>query len=86
MGTLVHTYSTAGLDLVKLWGANTSSAPVLVNVEWGNATASRSIIVSIPAYSVVSLADRKGLGNGTVAVFAATTAVVNCWAEVWNSA
>ena len=86
VGTTVHTYSTAGADLIKLWAANTSSAAVLLTVEWGSATAAKNIVVSIPAYSVVCVADRRECANGTVAAFAGTTAVINCWGEVWNAA
>lgn len=87
VGTTVHTYSTAGADLIKLWAANTSSAAVLLTVEWGSATAAKNIVVTVPAYSgAVCIADRRTLTGGTVAAFAATTAVINCWGEVWNAA
>lgn len=85
VGTTVHTYSGAGKDLVKLWAANTSVAAVLLTVEWGTATAAQNIVVSIPAQSVVCVADRRSLSVGTIAAFAGTTAVINCWGEVWNS-
>lgn len=86
-GTLIHTYSGAGADLIKLWAANTSSASVKLTVEWGGVTAASNIVVNIPAESVVCVADRRSLtGSGkTVAAFAGTTAVINCWAEVWNA-
>lgn len=85
-GTTLHTYSGAGADIIKLWAANTSTAAVLLTVEWGNATAAKNIVVSIPAQSVVCVADRRECANGTVAAFAGTTAVINCWGEVWNAA
>ena len=86
VGTTIHTYSGSGADIIKLWAANTSSAAVLLTVEWGSATAAKNIVVSIPAYSVVCVADRREMSTvGTVAAFAATTAVINCWAEVWNA-
>lgn len=86
-GTTLHTYSGAGADIIKLWAANTSSAAVLLTVEWGSVTAAKNIVVSIPAYSgPVCIADRRECANGTVAAFAATTAVINCWGEVWNAA
>ena len=85
-GTTLHTYSGAGADILKVWAANTSSAAVLLTVEWGNATAAKNIVVSVPAQSVVCVADRRECANGTVAAFAGTTAVINCWGEVWNAA
>lgn len=84
-GTTLHTYSGAGTDIIKLWAANTSSSAVLLTVEWGSVTAGKNIVVSIPAQSVVLVADRRGMANGTCAAFAATTAVINCWGEVWNA-
>ena len=84
-GTTLHTYSGAGADIIKLWAANTSSSAVLLTVEWGSATAAKNTVISIPAQSVVMVADRRELANGTCAAFAATTAVINCWGEVWNA-
>jgi len=84
-GTLVHTYSGAGSDIIELWGTNQSSAAVLVNVEWGNATTTNGLVQYIPAYSTVLLADRMALSTGTVKVFAATTAVIACFGKYWNA-
>ncbi len=84
-GTTLHTYSGAGADIIKLWAANTSASAVLLTVEWGSTTAAKNIVVSIPAQSVVMVADRRELANGTCAAFAGTTAVINIWGEVWNA-
>lgn len=87
-GTTVHTYSGAGTDFIKLWLTNTSTSAVLATVEWGNATTTNNIMVTVPPQSgPILVVDRRGIsvGSGTVKVFAATTAVIMAWAEVWNA-
>lgn len=83
-GTTIHTAqsgTTAGLfDKVFLQAVNTSAAPVLLTVQWGNTTApDDSIPITIPANSgLVWVVEGLILQNGAVVrAFAATTNVIN---------
>jgi len=82
-GTLIHTAvagTTAGTyDEIWLWATNNHTAAVNLTIEYGNATTTNNIQMSIPAktglYLVVPwLILQNGL---TVKAFAATTAVIN---------
>jgi hypothetical protein len=83
-GTLVHTGSTTASHLDELWiyATNNHSASVLLTIEYGNATTSNNIKVTVPnangLYLVVGGLLLKGNAVPlTVRAFAATTAVIS---------
>lgn len=76
--TDVHTASATVnvVDEIWLWAHNTSSADVVLTIEWGDAV--RPLTVTIPAgVGAVAIVPGWKLANGkTVKAFAATTTVV----------
>ncbi len=90
-GTTVHTSvaGTSNIEMVHLWLNCTHTAAVKVSVEWGQTVAAANLVVTIPADSgLVRITPEGGLPsqNGDViAIFAGTTAVVNCWGKVVRS-
>ena len=83
-GTLVHTASstTTTLDEIWIYATNNHSASVLLTIEYGNATTSNNIKVTIPnangLYLVVGGLLLKGNAVPyTIKAFAATTAVIS---------
>ena len=86
-GDTLHTYSAAGADILKIWCVNTGTAAVKLTLEWGDATTTNNVELTIPPEDgPVLVVDRRVLGAGTVKAFAGTTAVLACWGEVWNAA
>lgn len=88
-GTLLHTASATGQDILKVWAQNTSASAVKLTLEWGAATApDDNVEVTVPPESgPILVVDRRVIGNSlTVKAFAATADVITCWGEVWNAA
>lgn len=89
-GTTIHTGPTTVADYHKIWidAVNTSTSPVKLTIEWGEATAPNgNIEVTIPpeAGLVPVINGRLFKGNATaliVKAFAATTNVIVLHGEV----
>jgi hypothetical protein len=79
-GTLLHTANATALDEVYLYAANTTSAAVMLTVQFGGTTTGDNLVVtSIPANSgPVQLAFGQRLTGGVeVRAFAATANAIN---------
>lgn len=82
-GNTIHTAtSTSGeIDLVTLFASNTSTSAVALTIEWGTATATQNIILTInPKSGLILITPERGLqikNGGVVRAFAGTTNVIN---------
>lgn len=93
-GTLIHTTGTSSTvqDEIRLYLSNIHTADVLVSIEYGDATATRIINVTIPFKSglvqVIPDDDMVLTGSGSVAstlrIFAATTNVITAYGCVYR--
>lgn len=87
-GTLIHTAvsgTTAGTyDEIWLWAQNNHTADVNLTIEYGDATTSHNIIVTIPSKSgLFTVIPGLILQNGmTVKAFAGTTNVITIYGFV----
>jgi len=90
-GTTVHTgvAATDQIDIVHLYATNNHTSSVAITIEWGTATASSNIVVSVPAdEGLLRLTPSEGLpiqNSKTVAIFAGTTNVVAITGKVITS-
>lgn len=90
-GTTVHTAvaATDQQDMVHLYLANNHSASVVVTVEWGSATAAlNNTFTLLPDTGWTRITPEGGLpiqNSKTVAIFAATTAVIAAIGKVIRS-
>lgn len=90
-GTTVHTgvAATDQIDIVHLFAANNHTAAVAITIEWGTATATSNIVVTVPADSgLLRLTPQEGLpiqNSKTIAIFAGTTNVVAITGKVLRS-
>ncbi len=79
-GDTIHTAVTGAVDVdeIHLWVVNVSTSAVKLTIEWGNATTTNNIEVTIPGESgLVKIIPGFVLQNGnTVKAFAGTTAVI----------
>ena len=88
-GTLLHTATSSGQDLLKVWAVNSSTSAVKLTLEWGGVTAPDDLVeVTIPPEDgPVLVVDRRIVGNSLVVrAFAGTTNVITCFGEYWNAA
>lgn len=85
-GTTIHATGTTSttIDEVWLYATNTSTAPVLLTIQYGTTTApDDNIIITIPAQSGLTLVapglilTGTGSAANTIYAFAATASVIN---------
>lgn len=90
-GTTVHTAVAAidQIDMVHLYALNGHTASVEITIEWGTTTATKNLVVTIPADSgLTRITPEGGLpaqNSNVVAVFAGTTNVVAIMGKVVRS-
>lgn len=81
-GTTIHTAinATDQIDMVHLYAANNHTAAVAITIEWGVATATSNIVVTVPFdQGLLRLTPRGGLpiqNSKVVKIFAATANVI----------
>lgn len=85
-GTTIHAATSAGIDEVWLWVANTSGSAATLTLEWGGATDPDDLLVksySIAANSApILIAQGLSLTGVTVRAFSATANVLTVTGHV----
>lgn len=92
-GTTIHTAvdgadAAVDIDFITLWASNSSASSVVLSIEWGETTASKLIVQTIPAQSGrFPLIENEPLNEGlVVTAFAATGSVIAIGGSVTRQA